>query len=135
MTSQEHHQDNLGQGHRLRLAITLCGFKIPLFARKYKISVSSLYYIENGIKHLTNKMAERISHALLQEGCLCNPEWLLTSKGIPPSLSQKDGLYLVNETDIESLEDFSLNNFKILKEINFFKSLYCSTHIKLSMEC
>lgn len=122
-------QDGLDAGHRIRLAITLSGLKIPFFARKYKISVSSLYSIESGMKPLTRKMADRISCALLQEGCLCNPEWLLTRKGTPPSLSKKGGLYLVDETEAESVENLLSEDFKIFKEVTFFKSLYPGSEV------
>lgn len=122
-------QSNLDTGHRLRLAITLSGLKVPFFAKKYKISVSSLYSIENGIVPLTHKMADRISLSLLQEGCLCSSEWLLTGKGTQPSLSKKGELYLVNETEAESVENLLCEDFKIFKEITFFKNLYPESEI------
>lgn len=122
--SLDKRQGDKSYGQRLRLAVTLCGMKLPIFARRYKVSVSSLYSIEKGILPLTLKMATRISHALLQEGCLCSSEWLLYGSGAPPHLSQERGLYLLQPNDVQIIEEFLTPELKVLKEIDLFKSLH-----------
>ncbi len=125
----ETQQQNQACGQRIRLAITICGLKIPLFARKYKISVSSLYSIEKGLKILTPKMAERLAQALLQEGCVCRSSWLLSGIGSPPYTTKRAKFNTIPEPVVETLEELLSSELKILKEIQLFQSLHPSSTV------
>jgi transcriptional regulator with XRE-family HTH domain len=116
--------NNQEYGRRLRLAITLCGMKLPAFGKKYAIAISHLYSIERGVRTLNPKTAERIAQAVRQEGYFCTTEWLLTGLGPQPCKSFDLG-HEDNGDDDEHKNILYLltPEIKIMKEADFFQRL------------
>lgn len=108
-------------GKRVRIAITLCGMKLPAFGKKYKISFSHLYAIEKGERSLNKKTAERIASGVRQEGYSCTLKWLLTGEDSPPL---KGGLKIAESEESNTLLSVLSPELKIMKETSFFQQLY-----------
>lgn len=112
---------NKNCGKRVRIAITLCGMKLPAFGKKYKVSFSHLYAIEKGERSLTQKMAGKIADGVRQEGYSCTVKWLLKGEGIPPLKEEiKTGEFDESGTLLSVLSP----ELKIMKEASFFQQLY-----------
>lgn len=108
-------------GKRVRIAITLCGMKLPAFGKKYKVSFSHLYAIEKGERALTQKIAGKIASGVRQEGYSCTIKWLLKGEGIPPLKEE----IRTGELDESGAILSALSpELKIIKEAAFFQQLY-----------
>lgn len=112
---------SLDCGKRVRIAITLCGMKLPAFGKKYRISFSHLYAIEKGERLLNQKTAERIASGVRQEGYFCAVKWLLKGEGPPPLKEEiKTNEFEESEVVLSTLSP----ELKIIKEASFFQQLY-----------
>ncbi len=108
-------------GKRIRIAISLCGMKLPAFGKKYKISLSHLYAIEKGQRPLNVKIAERISNGVQQEGYFCTVNWLLNGEGNSPLKEEiQQEAFNKGTPMLSSLSP----EIKVMKETAFFLSLY-----------
>ncbi|MBY0501342.1 MAG: helix-turn-helix domain-containing protein [Alphaproteobacteria bacterium] len=114
-------KENKIHGKRVRIAITLCGMKLPAFGKKYKISFSHLYAIEKGERTLNEKTAERIASGVRQEGYPCTAKWLLEGDGAQP-LRKETSASIIEEESNSILSSLS-PELKIMKEAAFFQEL------------
>lgn len=108
-------------GKRIRIAITLCGMKLPAFGKKYKISFSHLYAIEKGERALNHKIAERIASGVNQEGYACTLEWLLKGEGRSPF---KEEVKIDEKDESNAILSELSPELKIIKETSFFQKLH-----------
>lgn len=118
-------------GKRVRIAITLCGMKLPAFGNKFRISFSHLYAIEKGERALTQKIAEKIASGVRQEGYACTVKWLLKGEGIPPLKEEIKGGELDESGAILSALSPEI---KIMKEAAFFQQLYSNSIISCILD-
>ena len=118
-------------GKRVRIAITLCGMKLPAFGKKYRISFSHLYAIEKGERPLNQKTAERIASGVRQEGYSCTLKWLLKGEGTPPLKEE----IKTNELDESDAVLSALSpELKIMKEAFFFQQLYSNSIVSCVLD-
>ncbi len=125
-----------GYGRRIRIAITQCGLKLPLFGRKYKIALSHLYALEKEERPLSQSIVERIASGVRQEGYFCTAEWIITGEGLAPCKeselkktilgSIKDLTYVTSLLPSE-LESFISPELKILQEQALFHELHTNS--------
>jgi hypothetical protein len=122
---------NVESARRIRMAITLCGLKLPNFGRKYKLALSNLYALEKGERLLSENLAERIAFAVRQEGYYCSREWLLYGKGIPPCKEEdlRAGEVIKLPTELNELTTLLTPELKIMQEIGLFHKLHPSSVI------
>lgn len=118
-------------GKRVRIAITLCGMKLPAFGKKYRISFSHLYAIEKGERPLNQKTAERIASGVRQEGYSCTLKWLLHEEG-PPPLKEEIKTNELEESD--AILSALSPEIKIMKEASFFQQLYSNSIVSCVLD-
>ena len=124
-------ETNKDCGKLVRIAITLCGLKLPAFGKKYRISFSHLYAIEKGERPLNQKTAERISSGVRQEGYSCTIKWLLKGEGLPP-LKEEIKANELDESD--SILSALSPELKVMKEASFFQQLYSNSIVSCVLD-
>jgi hypothetical protein len=87
------------RGKRLRICRGYSGLNIKDFCKKYAFNSITFGRWEKGNKvSLNEKNVGKVCHALLKEGVICTPEWLLGGTGAAPTT--KTGQHLFQEKDL-----------------------------------
>lgn len=77
-------------GSRLRQLRRLCSLSRPIFCQQHSLSFSTYRSWENNTGTISTKSLQRLLSAFSREGILVSNEWILTGRGLPPTLAKAD---------------------------------------------
>lgn len=91
------------RGKRLRVCRDYTGLNIKEFCQKYDFNAITFGRWERGNKVSLNvKNVDKVCHALLKEGVICTPAWLLDGTGAPPQERAGQPLFPTIDPDMAS---------------------------------
>lgn len=107
------------RGKRLRICRDYTGLNIKEFCRKYGFNTITFGRWEKGNKvSLNEKNVDKVCQALLKEGVICPPIWLLEGTGAAPK--EKTGQHLFQEKNLDKTSK-ALSALLIFSEMEIFQ--------------